>query len=131
MASKREPYPERVEENPDEIFIWYDKVRPCPDGLKFRWAHTIAEAIELMKTGDVYFATLGNVVDFLTRKDVDGIELLYWMAENNTRHQLINIHTTSTANAAQMKHVIERYSTLHVHCISDNDGWDKPLGVKS
>ena len=82
----------------------------------------VDDAIVLMLTGEVYFATLGSD---------DGIWLIRWMAERNIWPQMINIHATGIGNVAKMKLAIEKYSTLYVHTIRDNDGWGKPLGVYS
>lgn len=119
MAQARGSYSEYIEENPNEIFLWFDAERKVPDCPKFRRAKTTGEAIRIMATRNVYFATLGD----------NGIHLVNWMAECDLWPEMINLHGRDQADAAIMKRTIENYSTLYVHCISDNDGWDKPRGL--
>lgn len=96
--------------------LWLDDMRPLPKvapGTQTGWvlAHSVNEAIEIMKTGEVVFASLDHDLGIWSSEGGNGIKLLDWMAENNIWPiEGISVHSSNPVGVQQMLALIERYA---------------------
>lgn len=96
------------------IKLWLDDIRPVPDAT-WTWVKTVADAIELMATGDVSEASLDHDLGEDDGKQLpEGRALVYWMAENDTwPTESISVHSANVVGVDYMVGMIERYSPLN------------------
>jgi hypothetical protein len=92
------------------VRLWLDDVRDPPDE-RWTWVTTVADAIELMKAGNVIEASLDHDLG----EDEEGTELqegrtlVYWMAENDCwPAEQITIHSANVVGVDYMIGMIER-----------------------
>jgi len=94
------------------VKLYLDDLRPCPDG--FTVARTASEAIALLKTGEVTFASLDH--DLSTKAmfgewegEVTGYEVVVWMEQNDCWPKDGTIvHSQNADGKKRMTDVIER-----------------------
>jgi hypothetical protein len=112
--------------------LWLDDERKPPSfadcGIHWTWAKTCDEAIALMQTGTVVFASLdhdlcdehyfafdtsehyGTPLDTSQFKEKTGYDFMLWMAENNVWPvHGIRIHTMNTARKPVMIDIVQRH----------------------
>ena len=114
-------------------YLWLDddvNTRKPPNassGVIWEWAKTADEAIEVLKKGDVVFASLdhdladehyqeyhaalreGRVIDTSKCKEKTGMFVLNWMEENDVWPVLgVRIHTMNPDRKAAMLAIVER-----------------------
>lgn len=97
-------------------------------GLCWTWARTADEAIEMLKSGTVQFASLdhdladshyfafflseesGGQLDTSKCKEKTGLDVLLWMEENNVWPVAgIRIHTMNTVRKPVMLEIVKRH----------------------
>lgn len=99
--------------------LWLDDIRRLPrlkPGIESDWvlAHSVNEAIKIMNTGKVTFASLDHDLGIWTSEGGNGIKLLDWMAENNIwPTDGISIHSSNPVGVQQMLALIERYAPYY------------------
>jgi|SRR5579859_1576071 len=108
-------------EIPEEIMkLWLDDVRePWKFGaVGFHWAKTADEAIELLKTGKVTFASLDHDLAWEhyswndtgePYKEKTGYDVVCWMEENNVwPKDGVVVHSMNPVGRVKMEEVIRR-----------------------
>lgn len=99
--------------------LWLDDTRPLPTlkpGTISDWvlAHSVNEAIDLMKTGEVTFASLDHDLGIYHDDGGSGIKLLDWMAENDIwPRDGISVHSANPVGVKQMVDLIDRYAPYY------------------
>lgn len=95
----------------DEIRLYLDDVRICPEG--YTLARTAEEAIEILKTGDVVFASLDHDLGYLPGTLIEapnGTAVTDWMAEHDTWPiDGVVLHSANPIGRATMQATIDRY----------------------
>ena len=89
--------------------IYLDDIRePTPDG--FARCYSVNEAIRLMETGHVEFASLDHDLGDFEYDGGDGIKLILWMAEHDVwPTEGIRIHSMNPVGRQNMDALIRRY----------------------
>lgn len=99
--------------------LWLDDIRRLPrlkPGAASDWvlAHSVNEAIEIMKSGEVTFASLDHDLGLYYDQGGNGIKLLDWMAENNIwPTDGISVHSANPVGVKQMIALIDRYAPYY------------------
>jgi hypothetical protein len=112
-------------------YLWLDDMRKPPthadSGVVWTWVKTTDEAIKLLQTGDVVFASLdhdladehyqefhnaqmeGRAVDTSGCKEKTGYDVLCWMEEHGVwPSEGVRIHTMNTSRGPVMIGVVQR-----------------------
>lgn len=107
--------------------LWLDDTRRLPrlkPGVESDWvlAHSVNEAIEIMNTSEVTFASLDHDLGIYHQDGGNGIKLLDWMAENNIwPTDGIWVHSANPVGVKQMIDLIDRYAPYYGnYCNSEN-----------
>lgn len=100
--------------------LWLDDIRRLPrlsfgvDMPDWVLAHSVNEAIEIMKSGEVTFASLDHDLGIYHQDGGNGIKLLDWMAENNIwPKDGISVHSANPVGVKQMIALIDRYAPYY------------------
>ena len=90
------------------IKLWLDDVRPTPDGwLGVRSVH---EAIEVLSTTRVEFASLDHDLGEFASLGGNGVALTDWMAEHDCWPASgISVHSANPVGAQIMLATVDRY----------------------
>lgn len=91
------------------VRLWLDDLRPAPEG----WfaVHSVNEAIAVMETHEVTYASLDHDLGQYVDDGGDGIKLLDWMAENNHWPTSgIAVHSANPVGVERMLATIRRYA---------------------
>lgn len=90
------------------IKLWVDDARPTPDG----WVgvHSVRDAIRVMRTEEVEFASLDHDLGDFSVHGGDGVALTDWMA----RHGCwpaggLAVHSANPVGAQTMLATVDRY----------------------
>jgi hypothetical protein len=88
--------------------LWVDDKRP-PEAYGFEgftWARTSEEAIALLRTGEVRFASLDHDLGL---ESGTGYDIVCWMEEHNTwPPDGVGVHSMNPVGRKRMEAVIER-----------------------
>jgi len=96
--------------------LWLDDIRdPLEYGaIGFIWVKTVEDAITMLKTGEVSFASLDHDLSILAtlgnfEKEQTGYELVCWMEENNVWPvDGVRVHSMNPIGRQRMEKVIRR-----------------------
>lgn len=99
------------------MVLWLDDFRdPMKYGYLFaRWAKTYEEAIQLLKTGEITFASLDHDLGWestlgLTTFEKTGYDVVSWMEEHNVWPiNGVAVHSVNPVGVDRMEQVIERH----------------------
>ena len=110
------------------IKLWLDDMRDHPEG--WERAYTVEDAIRILETGDVGFASLDHDLgasynrgmgNFDSFKDPTGYQVVKWMAENNVWPPLgVRIHTDYAEGRKNMMNLVEQYAPYKKKFV---EGW--------
>lgn len=92
------------------IKLWLDDIRPAPED----WVHvkSVNEAIEVMETGEVVFASLDHDLGVWTSEGGSGVKLTDWMAENDCwPSRGIRVHSSNPSGVQTMLATVDRYGS--------------------
>jgi hypothetical protein len=98
------------------VNLWLDDIRdPAQHGaIGFVWVKTAQEAIDLLATGTVRFASLDHDLDTdatmgRAPRERTGYDVVLWMEENDVwpRHG-VRVHSMNPSGAAKMRQAIHR-----------------------
>ena len=91
--------------------LWLDDLRDVPVGGEWACARSVNEAISLMETLDITYASLDHDLGDWANEGGDGITFVLWMAENNKwPSEGIAVHSMNPVGAENMLAIVERYS---------------------
>ena len=99
--------------------LWLDDSRRLPrvkPGTNSDWvlAKSVNQAIEIMETGEVNFASLDHDLGIWSSEGGSGIKLLDWMAEEDLWPvDGITVHSANPVGVKQMLDLIERYAPYY------------------
>src|ERR1041385_6115403 len=96
--------------------MWLDDIRdPVKFGcIGFNWVKTVDEAIELLKTGEVVFASLDHDLSIEAtmgnwKNERTGYDVVLWMEENNVwPEEGVKVHSLNPAGRQRMEAVINK-----------------------
>ena len=101
------------------MMLWLDDIRP-PWRFGYvgaEWAKTAAEAIEILKTGKVTFASLDHdlseaaTIGMAPENEPTGYTVVLWMEENNVfPEEGVTVHSMNPAGAKRM---VEGLRAIH------------------
>jgi hypothetical protein len=114
-----------------DVYLWLDDERKPPSfsdsGVTWTWAKTGDEAIEVLKSGNVIFASLdhdladehykafleavesGKQLDSSSFKEKTGYDVLCWLEEHDVwPEEGVRIHTMNTSRKGVMILVVEK-----------------------
>lgn len=92
--------------------LWLDDIREAPEG--FVWAKSYNEAIALLKTGDVTYASLDHDLEFEQYSGYlgagkTGYDVVCWMEENNVwPSDGTHCHSMNPVGRARIEQVINK-----------------------
>jgi hypothetical protein len=92
--------------------LWLDDIRePWKHGfIASEWAHTAQEAIALLKTGEITFASLDHDLSEEAEDEETGYTVVCWMEENNVwPADGVIVHSMNPVGRARMESVIRRH----------------------
>lgn len=113
----------------NEINLWLDDTRqpplPMHSGRMWLWAKTADEAIEILKSGNVTFASLDHDLalehyvvyeneqqymnDHRTFKEKTGYSVICWMEENNIwPKEGVRVHTMNPVGKDKMLEIVNK-----------------------
>lgn len=84
--------------------LWLDDVRR-PTSDDWTWALSVADAIEILKTGTVVEASLDNDLHPFER---DGLEVVEWMIDHQVFPRLVRVHTDNDQASSMMRGLLLR-----------------------
>lgn len=100
--------------------LWLDDIRAAPEG--WTWVKTAAEAIDMLKTGLVQYASLdhdlaeehyagGGYCDTGYEAAATGYDVCKWMVDNNVYPTtFLKFHTANPVGRINMTQLIQRYN---------------------
>ena len=96
--------------------MWLDDLRdPMHNGaIGYEWVKTVDEAIDLLKTGQVTFASLDHDLSIEAtmgnwKKERTGYDVVLWMEENDVwPKDGVRVHSLNPAGKARMEAVIRK-----------------------
>jgi len=90
------------------IKLWLDDVRPRPEG--WTWVQSVEDAITLLRTSAVEFASLDHDLGEYASNGGNGVALTDWMAENDCWPRSgIRIHSSNPVGVRTMLATVDRY----------------------
>jgi hypothetical protein len=97
--------------------LWLDDVRePWKFGfIACEWAHTADEAIEMLQTKEITFASLDHDLTIddtigAPKGEKTGYDVVCWMEENNVwPRDGVVVHSMNPVGRARMQQVIDRH----------------------
>lgn len=97
--------------------LWLDDIRdPAQHGcIGFTWVKTAQEAIDLLKTGQVTFASLDHDLSVkatlgVWQNEVTGYEVVEWMERNEAWPcDGVRVHSMNPAGKQRMEQVIRKW----------------------
>jgi hypothetical protein len=90
------------------IKLWLDDVRPKPEG--WTWVRSVQDAIAVLTTGTVEFASLDHDLGDFASSGGNGVALTDWMAENDCwPKDGISIHSSNPVGVRTMLATVDRY----------------------
>jgi hypothetical protein len=91
--------------------LWLDDLRPVPKNEEWVLCKSVNEAIAVMLTGEVLYASLDHDLGIWASEGGDGTALVDWMAEHNIWPKTgIAVHSANPVGAKNMLATIERYA---------------------
>ena len=110
------------------VNLWLDDIRPAPEG----WVHvkTVNEAIELMKTRTVDYASLDHDLGIFASEGGNGVKFTDWMAEFQCwPNEGVFVHSSNPVGVNTMLATVDRYSPYPVEAgYSSGRGYSSPEG---
>ncbi len=90
------------------VHLWVDDVRPEPEGWVRAWSAD--EAIEVLSSGDVAFASLDHDLGVFASMGGDGAAITDWMAEHDSWPTTgIRVHSANPVGVRTMLATVDRY----------------------
>lgn len=109
------------------IFLWLDDVRPAPEG----WAHarSVREAVEVLRTGNVGWASLDHDLGRFAVDGGDGVKFTDYMAEHDLWPAFgLRVHSSNPVGVSTMLATVDRYGDLprlsaNARGVAPTGGW--------
>lgn len=99
----------------NKIKLWLDDLRD-PEKLGYKdyvWVKTYKDAIDILKTGKVKFASLDHDLGLTLTGEKTGYDVVCWMEENNVwPEDGVRVHSQNPVGAQKMKAVLRKHYSV-------------------
>ena len=89
--------------------LWLDDCRPAPPG--WAWAKTYGEAVALLETGEVTYASLDHdLADDVLADEKTGYDVVLWMEQHDVwPRDGLDCHSMNPVGRARIEQVIRKH----------------------